>query len=119
MLLLLALASAFHFFQAEPLTVVSGASGTGKSSLVLAGLLPGLRAKGWHILPPVQPGKDPMQGLNERELEAVLRQEGRAALVIDQYGELVMHSMSQEERSTFEQQLAAWLILQMGIGCFC
>ena len=60
-----------------------------------------------------------MQGLNERELEAVLRQEGRAALVIDQYGELVMHSMSQEERSTFEQQLAAWLILQMGIGCFC
>lgn len=42
----------------QPLTVVLGASGSGKSSLVKAGLLPKIRQQGgpdWVILPPLRP----------------------------------------------------------------
>lgn len=45
------------------LTVVVGASGTGKSSLVRAGLIPALASDGrdrWQILPVVRPGNEPM-----------------------------------------------------------
>jgi WD40 repeat protein len=48
------------------LTVVLGASGTGKSSVVKAGLLPRLRGMGpgsWQILPPLRPGKSPLASL--------------------------------------------------------
>ncbi len=50
----------------EPVVLVTGPSGSGKSSLVLAGLLPGLKAGppdgsgGWHYLPVVVPGNDPI-----------------------------------------------------------
>ena len=50
----------------QPLTVVLGASGTGKSSVVKAGLLSYLRGKepdAWRILPPVRPGKSPLASL--------------------------------------------------------
>ncbi len=51
---------------ANPLTVVLGASGTGKSSVVRAGLLPGLRGandEDWLILPVIRPGKSPLATL--------------------------------------------------------
>ncbi|MFQ5628704.1 MAG: WD40 repeat domain-containing protein, partial [bacterium] len=47
------------------LLVVAGASGTGKSSLVKAGLLPVLRDVGWRILPVIRPGADPVEALEE------------------------------------------------------
>ena len=55
----------------RPLTVVLGASGSGKSSLVKAGLLPYLRekqkkeqqAQRWYILDPMRPGKSPFREL--------------------------------------------------------
>jgi WD40 repeat protein/uncharacterized caspase-like protein len=55
----------------RPLTVVLGASGSGKSSLVQAGLLPYLRekqkkeqlAQRWYILDPMRPGKSPFREL--------------------------------------------------------
>jgi len=45
--------------------LVLGASGSGKSSLVRAGLLPRLRrsAEGWIVLDPFRPGEDPFRGL--------------------------------------------------------
>lgn len=49
-----------------PMTVVVGASGTGKSSLVKAGLLPSLRSRPeehWQLLSPLRPGKAPLQAL--------------------------------------------------------
>ncbi|HEX7312945.1 MAG TPA: caspase family protein [Pyrinomonadaceae bacterium] len=49
-----------------PLTAVVGASGTGKSSVVKAGLLPRLRSpdsKRWRVLSPVRPGTAPVQAL--------------------------------------------------------
>ena len=69
--------------ETNPLTVVVGASGTGKSSLVKAGLLPYLQpeesdeqavASGWHVLPPMRPGDSPM-----RTLENLLKVELAAA----------------------------------------
>jgi WD40 repeat protein len=56
--------------------LVLGASGSGKSSLVRAGLLPRLRrsAEGWIVLDPFRPGDDPF-----RELAGVLSHALRAA----------------------------------------
>lgn len=56
---------------AQPLTVVLGASGTGKSSLVKAGLLPALQSTTtgapdeaeWHVLEPLRPGDAPLHAL--------------------------------------------------------
>jgi WD40 repeat protein len=52
--------------RAHPLTVVVGASGTGKSSVVKAGLLAELRRTepdAWQILRPIRPGKSPLASL--------------------------------------------------------
>ncbi|MBK6842546.1 MAG: hypothetical protein IPG88_09620 [Gemmatimonadetes bacterium] len=43
--------------------MVLGASGTGKSSLVKAGLVPRLAADGWQVLPIVRPGTTPLVAL--------------------------------------------------------
>jgi hypothetical protein len=48
---------------------IVGSSGSGKSSLMLAGLLPALKAEAlsgsqdWHIYPPLAPGSDPLESL--------------------------------------------------------
>lgn len=60
------------------LVVVTGASGSGKSSLVLAGLLPALRAgalegsAGWLYLPPLVPGAAPLEHLAQALAGALL-----------------------------------------------
>jgi hypothetical protein len=51
-----------------------GASGSGKSSVVLAGLIPWLEELGWQILEPIKPGTDPLKEL-EFGLRALLSQE--------------------------------------------
>jgi Caspase domain len=54
-----------NFIISQPLTVVLGASGSGKSSLVKAGLIPYLKNSGqWRILAPIRPGKSPFTALN-------------------------------------------------------
>ncbi|MES2719034.1 MAG: TIR domain-containing protein [Pseudomonadota bacterium] len=47
------------------LMMVLGSSGSGKSSLVLAGMLPALRRdrQQWRLVPPLRPGQDPLQAL--------------------------------------------------------
>ena len=52
--------------ESNPLTVVVGASGVGKSSLVKAGLIPRLKkakAQQWHVLDVVRPGDSPLKEL--------------------------------------------------------
>lgn len=93
-----------------PLTVVSGASGTGKSSVIKAGLLPRLRKAGRHILPVVRPGKEPLRNLQEAipDPQATFRV-GEPILVIDQYEELITQCLDPDERTAFEIRLAEWL----------
>ncbi|MHC0068442.1 nSTAND1 domain-containing NTPase [Nostoc sp. UIC 10890] len=107
----------------QQLTLVLGASGTGKSSLVKAGLIPKLRKddKAWRILPPFRPGESPLKSLNN-VLESVkqpLIQAGTSSrlftpaeeslgnwfknnpqakllVVIDQFEELITLSKSEE-----------------------
>jgi WD40 repeat protein len=58
----------YEFVISSTLTVVLGASGSGKSSLVKAGLIPKLRelkdSNTWFILPPFRPGESPFKALN-------------------------------------------------------
>ena len=58
--------SLFALVREKPLVVVSGRSGSGKSSLVMAGLLPLLhedRSGRWQVLGVVVPGNDPLGAL--------------------------------------------------------
>jgi WD40 repeat protein len=61
----------YKFVNKQTLTVVLGASGTGKSSLVKAGLIPYLKKlqsqsnqQEWLILAPMRPGESPFRELN-------------------------------------------------------
>ena len=93
------------------LIVVCGASGTGKSSVIKAGVLPQLRKQGHHILPIIRPGKEPMKTL-QTELPDIKNQLAikNAVLVIDQYEELITQCLHSEERNEFEAQIAEWLV---------
>jgi WD40 repeat protein len=55
-----------EFVTNHPLTVVLGASGSGKSSLVKAGLIPKLQqGNDWICLSPFRPGESPFKALNQ------------------------------------------------------
>lgn len=107
---------------AQPLTVVSGVSGSGKSSVVRAGLLSRLRrAAGWCILPLVRPGTQPLMALapvlGELGSSApidlvsavsawrVQNPNRRLLLVIDQLEELVTMGASEDEQEQFLQSI--------------
>lgn len=54
----------------QPFTVVLGASGTGKSSLVKAGVVPKLAADGWTVLPIIRPGTTPLVAIAQAVSDA-------------------------------------------------
>ena len=121
---------------AQRLTVVLGASGTGKSSLVKAGLLPYLRQamdeqsaeqladaahsiKGWQILPVVRPTESPLRVFTEiiellQDAPAAATAQGtqRDLLVIDQFEELITLCHHESERIAFLDLLAELLTIQ-------
>ena len=57
---------------AQPLTLVVGPSGSGKSSLVRAGLVPRLRAEGWLVTTAV-PGAAPLDELADALVRVAVR----------------------------------------------
>jgi WD40 repeat protein len=111
-----------EFVTARSLAVVLGASGSGKSSLVKAGLIPQLRQKqGWIFLPPFRPGESPFKALNlalesidelgkqeSSSLESWFEQHPQSCLsiVIDQLEELITLCRDEQERQRFLEMLA-------------
>ena len=111
-----------------PLTVVLGVSGSGKSSLVKAGLIPRLLKEGWKIFEPIRPKdlwkknepKEEVLKINPSLLQSLEENLSRVPdnssdissgaasekflLVIDQFEELVTQS-SQQEKEEFLQWL--------------
>ena len=81
----------------EPrLVVVAGASGTGKSSLVLAAVRPALARRGWSTAV-IRPGTAPRRAL----AEALAREAGDAplAVIVDQFEEVFTHADDGERRA--------------------
>ncbi|WP_247702449.1 WD40 repeat domain-containing protein [Streptomyces sp. F63] len=117
---------------ADRFLVLVGASGSGKSSLVRAGVLPRLRGRRWTILPAFSPGANPLGSLasslaaasgGQEPVAAVLRRLRRGPtslatelsrlrggrfrrtlLVIDQFEEVVTLA-GERERSQFLEAL--------------
>jgi energy-coupling factor transporter ATP-binding protein EcfA2 len=81
---------------------VLGPSGSGKSSVVLAGLVPALQARENNLQPAyMTPGSDPLDFL-----EAVLQADGRASLlVVDQFEELFTLCADEGKRRAFLDRL--------------
>jgi WD40 repeat protein/energy-coupling factor transporter ATP-binding protein EcfA2 len=118
----------YDFVEKNPFTVVLGASGSGKSSLVKAGLIPKLKAstqEKWYILPTMRPGESPFRALNNALTLAKLplvsgnqnsfaesvkvwvnaNPDRKLLLLIDQSEELVTVNRNEEERSLFLQEI--------------
>lgn len=55
--------------------VLVGASGSGKSSVVRAGLVPALKGIGWRMLQPIRPGFEPMAELKRTIAREVYRRD--------------------------------------------
>ncbi len=119
-----------NFIKVHSLTLVLGASGSGKSSLVKAGLIPKLRqdhTEKWCISLPIRPGKNPFLSLNNAlknaqlpeviaqnpqhnlatsiDVWAKLNPDSKLLLFIDQSEEIITICQNEDERKDFFQQI--------------
>jgi signal transduction histidine kinase len=103
---------------------IIGASGSGKSSVVRAGLIPQLEKNGWRVMEPILPGVEPLAELKRaliqlfdrmkvREIYSGIETDGlrsviaqlssseRLLLVVDQFEEVFTICPNEEERHQF------------------
>lgn len=106
----------------QALTIVLGASGTGKSSLVKAGLIPRLELRdGLTVLPTIRPGVNPLLSISraldttesagaiEAKISELCQRNSKTVLFIDQFEELITMTSSAEEREATLRLLARLL----------
>lgn len=92
------------------LVAVIGPSGSGKSSLVRAGLIPALKrgaiagSARWRFLPPLVPGENPARAL-KRVLEELPPAEEPMLLIVDQFEETYTLCRDESERTAFTDGL--------------
>ena len=92
------------------LVAVVGPSGSGKSSLVLGGVLDALKqgdSPTWHILPILVPGQYALERLNETLSDT--SGDAPNLLVIDQFEELFTLTRDEAQSRAFAEHLLAWL----------
>lgn len=89
---------------AQRLIVVTGPSGTGKSSVIKAGLLPQLRQAGLAVLL-MRPGEHPLKALDA----CLGAGSDPAVLIVDQFEELITRCADPAERAAFDARLHALL----------
>lgn len=96
--------------QKEPLVIVTGGSGVGKSSLLAASLVPRLEEMGWEVLPVFTPGRDPLSKL-ESEIPDWKEQlsSGNKVWIIDQYEECLTAGLSSPLWQDFEREVAEFI----------
>ena len=96
--------------------IVAGASGTGKSSIVLAGAVPRLLKERGYALVRMRPSEVGLDQSAEQQLAQVLAQArglaqekyaGRVLLVVDQFEEIFTHEADAVRRSNFARTLWA------------
>lgn len=92
-------------FSEVRMIVITGPSGTGKSSLVKAGLLPWLREEGHSILPLLIPGSRPLDAL-EKSLKDLGKIDSKGdILIIDQLEEVITQCKDVVEINEFLTRL--------------
>ncbi|MGC1306581.1 MAG: caspase family protein [Phormidesmis sp.] len=107
----------FEAVDRQPLTLVLGPSGSGKSSLVKAGLVPRIlqtdanaTQNRWHILPPLRlSDSNSLSGGMLEDYVAYFSQRhpgDKLLLVIDQFEELITLGLSDEKKERFVRALA-------------
>ncbi len=95
-----------EFVATHALTVVLSASGSGKSSLVKAGLIPMLRQRqNWWILPPFRPGESPLKALTQATESVNLSAIGASAT---DHSITLANQAASLDVSAFVQRLAHW-----------
>ncbi|MCA9538442.1 MAG: caspase family protein [Myxococcales bacterium] len=100
--------------QAEPrLIAVTGPSGSGRSSLIRAGLMPRLRRDPrWAVIDPISPGTDAIAALRQALAACPPTHEANAprpVVVIDPLDEVFAATVSPTDRDAFFGELRAYL----------
>ena len=109
------LKSALQRLSTERFLAVLGPSGSGKSSIVLGGIIPMLKAgdvegsANWNYFPTIVPGSDPVASITSVVTAEALGNGQPAVIVVDQFEELFTLCSSDATREAFTSALLQYL----------